>query len=277
MKILYIPLDTSIKKEDDFYIALKKAGHEVVWYWDHTWLDEKIDVAHFQSGAIERRLIASIKRMCQVVTQWTGDYRPEPMEMVTQYQGLVDITFMAAEVPELYPNENIVWLPHWVGDWQFRDINPNAKGIVMFANNYPQFPGGRERAEMHELLSERDDYTCYGSGWGNALPPVPYRETTEIYNNARFAVGCNIYNDVNKWFSNRPIIAMAAGCCFMWRKVPEMSYMDFTYNDNYALYDFLNVSWPNLLDRAKAMQNFVKEKFHADNIIKMWENEIKSF
>ncbi|GAG82074.1 unnamed protein product, partial [marine sediment metagenome] len=134
MKILYIPLDTSIKEEDDFYLALIKAGHEVTWYWDHHFIDcHEYDIAHFQSGAVKRGIIQACKAGHCLVTQWTGDYRPEPMHMVTQYEGLVDITFMAANVPELYPNENIVWLPHWVGDWQFRDINPNAEGIVMFA------------------------------------------------------------------------------------------------------------------------------------------------
>lgn len=277
MKILYIPLNTAIKEEDDFYLSLSKL-HDVVWFWKNASVSKnKIDICHFQSGAIEPHLVRNIKKHWPntLITQWTGDYRPEPMEMVTQYKGLVDITFMAADVPYLYPDMNVKWLPHWVGDWQFREVNPNAEGVVMIANNYPQFPGGKEREELHNFLRQRKDYVCYGSGFEGSQGNVPYRKTPDIYNKFRFAVGGNIYNDAPKYFSNRPLAAMAAGGCFLWRDVKGFDYPGCRYFENgQAIYFIENLEFKK--EYIIQNQQWLKENFHSDVIVKKYLYEVQS-
>jgi hypothetical protein len=295
MKILYIPLNTSTPETDGFYKALKKKhGEEVEWYWDgydypgiENYKDinmdflPNFDLIHLQSGTIKRKRLEELKHFNKsaIVTQWTGDYRPEPMEMITQYEGLVDITFLAAYTPGLYPKENVKWLPHGVDDWQFREVKKDAEGIVMIANNYPQFPGGKERAELNDLLKDRKDYTCYGSGFENSKGVLDWYKAPDIYNNAKFAVGCNIYNDVPLYFSTRPLNAMAAGTCFFMKCFPRseeiFDLMDcMFYNENLELQDKLHLSDYDRNRIAKQGQKKVKEKFHYDNIVKMYEDEI---
>ena len=77
--------------------------------------------------------------------------------MISQYKGLVDVTYLAAYTPELYPGMNVKWLPHGVADWNFRGVKKDSEGIVMIANNYTHFPGGKERNELAEILNKRND------------------------------------------------------------------------------------------------------------------------
>lgn len=271
MRILYIPLPGSDPMYDGFYNSLKK-GHEVDWYWDCGPVDG-FDVVHLQSGAITSDELEMI-RGGSMVTQWTGDYRPEAMEMVTQYD--VDITFMAADVPEIYPG--VRWLPHGVDDWQFRPVRGDADGVVMIANRYDHFPGGRERTVLHNVLKKRDDYTSYGSGYGKQ---VDWKITPDIYNKARFATGGNIYNNAKLYFSNRPLWAMAAGTCYIMRRVPgiERYFTNgvhcYLWDEPEQVEDIINFTTSDIRDQiARNGQRRVRELFHWDEITKMYINEI---
>jgi hypothetical protein len=277
MNILYIPPVGAVKEHDDFYLSLKKL-HNVTWFWEYTHepINDQWDLIHLQSGAIKYMVLKMYKQLNKkaIITQWTGDYRPEGLPEVRMYDGLVDFTFLASDTPEQYPNQNVKWLPHWVGEWQFRPVNAEAEGIVMIANNYTHFPGGLERHEMNEMLRNRPDYKVYGSGFTNSLGPVNYRDTPDIYNKFRFAVGCNIYNDVPKYFSNRPLAAMAAGTCFIFRGVPNIDPFCFTCYDNHGLLDIINgrVYGSELLisETTKYAQRYVMENFHSDVIVKKY-------
>jgi len=210
-----------------------------------------------------------------IITQWTGDYRPEGLPEVRMYEGLVDITFLASDTPEQYPTMNVKWLPHWVGEWQFRPVNPNAEGIVMIANNYTHFPGGLERHEMNEMLRNRSDYVVYGSGFTNSKGPINYRDTPDIYNQFRFAVGCNIYNDVPKYFSNRPLAAMAAGTYFIWRNVPNYPQL-FGYSHNDLLLKLISMheEGKDCFAFGESQQRYVRANFHSDVIVKKYLDEL---
>jgi len=278
MKILYIPFPNSDPAQDDFLHALERV-HEVEYYTGE--INSKPDVIYSQAGSI---LWSELKRIKNhtgaTVTIWAGDYRPTPMRMIDQYDGIADVTFLAADVPELYPNQNVKWLPHGVADWQFREVKEDAEGIVMIANNYGDlFPGAKEREDMAKELSKRDDFKVYGNGWDNIQKTrfVDWKETPDIYNNAKFAVGCNIYNDANKYFSNRPLWAMAAGTCFFMRSVPGIhdlfSMKDCViYADNDSPLNMDVVDPSVRYGKAKHGQQTVKEKFHYDKIVKMYEN-----
>lgn len=274
MNILYIPPVGAVKEHDDFYLSLSKL-HNVTWFWEYTHqpIHDRWQVIHLQSGAIKYMTLKMLKQMNKpaIITQWTGDYRPEGLPEVRMYDGLVNFTFLASNTPRQYPNQNVKWLPHWVGEWQFRPVNPDAEGIVMIANNYTHFPGGLERHEMNEMLRNRPDYKVYGSGFTNSLGPVNYRDTPDIYNKFRFAVGCNIYNDVPKYFSNRPLAAIAGGSFFMWRHIKQYWWPLCGYRDNDTLIQSINsMTEKNRIISAKNQQNFVRANFHSDVIVKKY-------
>jgi len=287
MNILYIPPVGAVKEHDDFYLSLSKSN-KVIWYWDAARsiavFDPKLygyeyDIIHLQSGAISRNELAVWKNDYPkaIITQWTGDYRPEGLPEVRMYEGLVDITFLASDTPEQYPNMNVKWLPHWVGEWQFRPVNPDAEGIVMIANNYTHFPGGLERHEMNEILRERDDYVLYGSGFTNSKGPVNYRDTPDIYNQYQIAVGCNIFNNVSMYFSNRPLAAMAAGCAYLWKRVPSMGDVPcLTYTLPEQVIDLLGLikAKGDITGLIKNSQQWVRDEFHSDVIVKKYPDEL---
>jgi hypothetical protein len=186
MKILYIPMESTNLGTDGFYKALEKK-HEINSLWEVGYDKmhrKRFDLVYFQSGAIRPSEIMIMREQDKcIITQWTGDYRLEPLEMVIQYKGLTDIDFMAADVPELYPDMNIKFLPHGVDDWQFRPVNKEAKGVVMVARDYPQFPGGQERRKLIEEIPELDVY-----GFDKGLD---WYDAPDVYNSYKFAVGCS--------------------------------------------------------------------------------------
>jgi hypothetical protein len=273
MKILYVPLKGTDLSTDGLYKALCKR-HEVRCYWDD-WTNKYDDVIYFQSGAISKQDLQALAIFHpSKVVQWTGDYRPFPLEMVTQYRGLTNIDFMAADVPEIYPDMNIKWLPHGVDDWQFREVQENTKGVVMIARNYEHLPGGQDRVKLIDYLGDK----LAVFGFENHLD---YYLAPDVYSNFKFAIGPSVYNDAKYYFGNRPLNAMAAGCCFIFKYFPGLEDLFspgincLVYNEVKDLDDLLKISDKVRCKIARAGQDLVYEKYHYDNIVKMFENQIK--
>jgi len=214
MRLLYVPPSSSNPLTDGLYKAFNKRCTV-----DHFWLQGtrgRPDLAYVQSGAVSIELLKDMSDVCKVF-QWAGDYRPEGIDHVRTYMQYCYKTFCAADVPELYPG--MIWLPHAVDYWQFRQVNEDAKGMVMIANDHSQFPGGKERQDLAEILKGRGDFTGYGSGFESSLD---WMKGPDVYNKSRFGIGGNIYNDARLYFSNRPLNAMAAGTCYIMRYVPGL-------------------------------------------------------
>ena len=274
MKLLYIPLTTATPQTDDLYKAFCKRC-EVQWFWDNETIQNP-DIIYSHSGGINPDVLRVLKREFKkcIITQWTGDYRSEGLNYYQQAGKYCDINFKA-DTANLYPELNCKFLPHGVADWQFREINPEAKGIIFIGNAYTHLPGGKERFELCQQLSKRNDFTWVGTG-GNP-EHIDFKEIPDWYNRHKFAISANLYYDAPGWFGNRPLMAMAAGCCTIIRKFPEndlftdgISCMTYARNNEVTkFFDVLNIEVRGTSREriAKAGQQLVRDNFTYDKIV----------
>lgn len=272
-KLLYIPHPHSKQEYDDFYLSFANVC-KTLWYptYRAIGLPSDIDFIYLQSGGISRTGLLSLKEVYQnaKVCQWTGDCRKERIENVMWCYDLCDINYLAAWQPELYPGMR--WMPHGVADWQFREINQDAKGIVFIGNAQLEFPGGKERYELCLKLEKRKDFTWYGT----PKPQVDYRDTPDIYNKHKFAIGASIFYDVPLYFSNRTLAAMAAGCACIQRGFPwidDILPILFSYSNYNQFIDAINFNtdWESYIISA---QNYVHANYHYDVLAKQVIDEL---
>lgn len=229
MKILYIPLDTASPDTDDLYKAFKEYG-ETKFYWLPHLNVWHPDLIYIHSGSLTVSLLKLLK-LCHPeakIVQWTGDYRPEGLDYFRKYAQYCDISFKA-DTDYIYDFETR-YLPHGIADWQFREINPMAKGIIFIGRNYSQFPGAKQRFELCTELSKKE-LTWYGS----PNPEISFYSIPDEYNRHQFGIAQNIY-DAPGWIGNRPLMIMAAGCQCIIKKFPGIEDC-FTDGYNCNIYD----------------------------------------
>ena len=275
MKILYIPPKPLPPELDDLYAGFKKLA-DVDHWWANKCMDTATDLIYVQCGAIDRDTLAGMKDLTGArVVSWCGDYRPFQLPEINMYEGISDITYLSGYTPELYPKQNIKWMPHGVGDWQFRKVKSKTSGIAMIFNNYTHFPGGMERWQLAESLRDTPGFIGYGSGFEKQ---IPWLYNPEIYNDCKFATGGNIYNDVKWYFSSRPLMAMASGTCYIMRYVPglkDLLDIDFGDIDCFVwrkiedVHEYIKYCSDGLRNKiAEKGQQTMREKFHYDVIAK---------
>lgn len=294
MKLLFIPLLPGNPETDDLYKAFCKK-YEVHFY-KH--INEAIafqpDIVYIHSGALPLGRALAIKTATNALwTQWTGDCAEGSLlEPVLRYRNICDITFLACGdgLKKEYENElghHVHWLPHSVAEWQFRPVNPDAKGIVFVGNNYTHFSGGVERFTLNQELSKRDDFRLYGSGW-HGTHPVKWESLPDIYNSAFIGLSNNLINNIPLYFSNRPLNVMAAGSLCLMRYVPGIEEY-FTDGYDCVLYETIeealnkinvhrSITDPAISKRnviAANGQRKVRQFFMYENIVEMYEKAIQ--
>lgn len=175
------------------------------------------DYVFMQSGAISKDEVLAIKNFGATITQWTGDWRPEPLPEVINTSA--DITLLASAIGQqhLYPGSK--YLQHAAS--VFLPVREDAEGISAIWNHYDQFEGGRERNGLADLLEKEfpEDFILRGSG---GRCSVQYHKTPEFYNQSYIGISHSICNDVEGYWSNRPLDIMAAGCCCLMRYSPNL-------------------------------------------------------
>lgn len=285
MKLLYI--SQAVKgtvgySEDDFLKSLQK-NFECLLYSS---LDEAIafkpDVVYVHNGAADIKELQTIKdNTGAVITQWTGDCREEPLEEVVKYKGIADITLLACGAGKqkaMYEQEGIgrvEWFPHGIAEWQFKAVKTDLtnKNVIFIGNNYDHFSGGIERMQIVEALArECSDFEVLGNGFNYLrcnTRSIPFVDSHDLYNNSFISIDGNLYNDKEKYFSSRPLNAMASGCCHIIREVPEMDYGKLlTYNNYMGLKKIIeglrnnDISMRN--QYAQMGQDWVRQNFHYD-------------
>lgn len=300
MKLLFIPLLPGNPETDDLYKAFCKK-YEVHFYTSiNPAINFDPDIVYIHSGALSLEVVQVLKDCTKAIwTQWTGDCAEgHLLEPVLRYKSICDVTFLAcgAGLKKEYEKElghPVHWLPHAVADWQFRPVNPDAKGIVFVGNNYTHFSGGVERKELNDLLRERADFTLYGSGWNGAnshlqkFPeshPVKWESLPDIYNNAYIGLSNNLINNVPLYFSNRPLNVMAAGSICLMRYVPGIEEY-FTHGYDCLIYHDIDQAiseikyWHEATTQARNAiaengQNVVRRFFMYENIVEMFNKAL---
>ena len=289
-RLLYIGHPHATPEKEDWYKALQKK-YECTFYCPDNGREyfHSFDIIYIHAGSIAYERCLQIKAQFPnaKTVQWTGDCRDNLMPDVLRLKGLVDITLLACGMgkqKEMYEKEmgRVEWFPHGVSDWQFKEINPNAKGIVFIGNNYGLFSGDIARAEICKQLKQDygDEFKVYGNGWGDiGEGTVPFEENHIIYNNALIGIDGSIFNDKDGYFSHRPLQIMAAGCYCPVKVFPQVRLcfpLHWTWDTYSDLKTLINEA--RNPDRrsflVKQQQEFVRNNYHWDVLVERFDKII---
>ncbi len=240
-RLLFIPMDYQLRPNKPWFDAFSlhfetqyytTPGEAVAFHPHYVFM---------QSWAVTGEVLHLLKALGAKIIQWTGDARHELLSEVINTPA--DITFLASGVDqkEMYEKalqHPVYYLQHAASE--FREVNKEASGIVFVGNNYDQFPGGKERNELCELLTkEFEDFNVYGSGYN--LPKyrnpatISYDQVADLYNRSYISISASIFNDIEGYWSNRPLDIMAAGSCCLMRYSPNLERY-FTDGNDCAFY-----------------------------------------
>lgn len=194
------------------------------------------DTGVIRADAIERARAASPTTR---FVHWIGDYTPQISPYVASISAACDHTlissrgqlaqyFAAGARDVTYCQVGIDWTRHvlfWPG-WE----PPFRVPDVVFAGNcYSDGPwpiGTAERLRaIRALRDAKVDVGVVGSGWPKDIPVVGTCTTDDqqhVYRRAKVVLNVNHANNVECYYSNRMLIAMASGTPTVTRHVPGL-------------------------------------------------------
>lgn len=234
MKLLYLPLIYEGSNNEQKYLA-KAFGRQFseVATFDYmsnphpnddfmTFTQQfKPDVIHCQfqgTNRIEPFCLAHIKAVYPniVITQWTGDVRPEPIPEVVNYGKYCDLTLVCSTTDiEAYERAGVKQAAYWqnaVDETQFTRPSKKPKGIAFCGGRYTHFSNSQQRIALVEKFQKTfgDDMTVYGFGW-QPHQILPWDDQPQLYATKELVLGHNNVPGKRWWFSDRQMIAMASG------------------------------------------------------------------
>jgi hypothetical protein len=175
-----------------------------------------------------------------VITHWTGDYRPVLTPYLATICKACDITmassrgqlpdfFSAGATHAMYCQIGIDWAedvlgwPNWIPPFRVPD--------VVFIGNYyeggPWAKGSQQRLQAVRALHEAPgiDFGVVGAGWPTGVPVVgtcTVKQQHHVWKRAKVAINVNHENDVELYYSDRLLIALASGTPVVTRYVPGL-------------------------------------------------------
>lgn len=247
-KMLFIPLDYMHNPYQELYESFCKK-FDTMYFKD---LNSAIlfnpDYIYCHSMAISPNDLSLIKNECNsFVIQWTGNVRDYVLPEVEAYKDVCDLTLLASGIAQKEMYEKVLkhpvrYLQHHVSNWQFIEAKnvENTEKIIFIGNAYDQFEGALERNELCAILtSEFEQFEVWGNGF--KLPQyrnpdsILFSETQPMYNNAYISISANCFNNLEGYYSDRPLHIMAAGGCCLMRYVPSLENL-FTDMDHCVFY-----------------------------------------
>lgn len=161
-----------------------------------------------------------------VITHWTGDARPNLSPYLSSVCKATHLTltscaghidrFKAAGADRveylqigLDEDEDLAGNPPWDPPFRIPDV-------VFCGNHYGDvFPGtGLRVAAVDALRMQGIDIGVVGSGWPSGTPVIGtchVKQQVHVYRKAKVALSINHYNDIERYYSDRQLIAMASG------------------------------------------------------------------
>ncbi len=182
-----------------------------------------------------------------IFTHWTGDYRPEISSYIASICRATDHTFISSvgQIPlfleagakaasylqiGLDREEDVLGIPDWTPPFEVPD--------VVFIGNYygSYFPIGTEQriSTIRAIQQANINIGVVGNGWPediNVIGNCDYKKQHHIYKRAKVAVNVNHINDVDRYYSDRQLIAMASGTPLVCWRVPGLE-KEFIFNLN---------------------------------------------
>lgn len=177
------------------------------------------------AGAIDEARLAS---PATVFAHWTGDYRPQVSAYLASICSATDITFASSvgQLPAFVDagareatylqigldwDEDVLGLPAWTPPFTVPDI-------VFCGSHYANSPwpiGTAQRLEaIRTLQGAGFDIGVVGTGWPSDIRVVgtcTAKQQHHVYTRAKVVLSVSHANDVDRYFSDRLLIAMASG------------------------------------------------------------------
>lgn len=192
-----------------------------------------------ETGVIKAETLAKIKAALPkcVLSHWMGDMRTSVPPYLASISRETHLTlcssvgqipvFMAAGAKRaLYSqigldiNEDVLGIPNWNPPFRIPD--------VVFCGNFygSTFPGSPARLEaVSTLLQAGIDIGIVGGGWPRGYPVVgkcEVKQQTHVYRRAKVALSVNNFNNVELFYSDRHLIALASGTPLVSKYVPGL-------------------------------------------------------
>lgn len=192
-----------------------------------------------ETGVIYPSTLAKIKAALPktILSHWMGDMRTTVSTYLAGVSSECHLTlassvgqlpmFMAAGAKRaLYSQigldfeEDVLGLPHWNPPFKVPD--------VVFCGNYygPAFPGSPERIlAVQTLLGAGIDVGVVGGRWPSGIRVVgscEVKQQVHVYRKAKVGLSVNNFNDVELFYSDRHLIALASGTPLVTRYVPGL-------------------------------------------------------
>jgi hypothetical protein len=200
------------------------------WLW--TQLQETAVIAPEALWEVRRALPKT------VVTTWTGDIRAEVPPLLSTICPAVHAVFIssighipiyrAAGAPVceylqigLDWEEDVLGKPDWEPSFRIPDV-------VFLANFYgDSFPDGTGQ-RMHAVYTLKEagiDIGVVGSGWPTFCNPVGachLKKSYHVYRHAKVALSVNHFNNIEGYWSDRHLMAMASGTPLVSKYIPGL-------------------------------------------------------
>jgi hypothetical protein len=203
-------------------------------------MDFKPDYVHVQySDRINLDVVEKLRKDFPktIWTHWTGDARREPIPHIVTCGKVMDATFLATGIGQKEKYERLTGKPvfywqHAAADWQFLDPLPEESktDVVMVGNIYGREVGANLRISLARTLTKLfPTFTAYGGGYPTDVRKggsIPWKQQSELFNRAALTIGPNAFWDIEGYWSDRPLIAMAAGTTHLWHEVPGSPFED---------------------------------------------------
>ena len=245
MRILYLPLlaKGGANEQYDLLEAFRNRHDvEVVDYLNVADPNGKLiaaydafqpDVVHGQfqeTNKIASGVLRNLKarKPSVIFTQWTGDVRTYIVPHVVDIGRQVDFTLFSNHGDLLRYREATgrptAYWQNAVGGRFFPEPAPRDGSVVFCGNQYGHFPASHERCVLVDALRAKfgGQFKHFGSGWGPPVTPLVWERQPDVYRTASVTVGHNHIPDIDGFFSDRQLIAMASGAPHVCRNGPGL-------------------------------------------------------
>jgi glycosyltransferase involved in cell wall biosynthesis len=205
------------------------------------WIHIQLQFAKFLSP----QTISSIKQShpSTLVTMWTGDIRSDIDDAFAKFIphidcGLISNKGQCSAYSSAAGGKGKVeyWQIGYDHKFFFRESETVRESLHQAMNHdvclcaswFPGFPGAVERRITAQLLEARfgDRFALYGSRWPAGSPKtrsyLNFFSQQKAYNGSKVVISINNFNDVEMYFSDRQLVAMASGTLTLSRYIPGM-------------------------------------------------------
>lgn len=188
-----------------------------------------------------------------VFTHWTGDYRPSVSPYMAAVSRACDATLISSrgQLAQFFHQgarevsyvqigldweEDVLGQPEWTPPFKVPEV-------VFIGNYYADGPwpkGTAERLEaVRALQRARLDFGVVGTGWPADVRVVgtcTVKQQHHVWKRAKVCVNVNHANDVESYYSDRLLIAMASGTPVVTKYVPGLE-REFAEGEELAWFD----------------------------------------